>query len=159
MPEFAALEMIGTDYFEDMIVKARRNVVDAGLNKRIRIKRDDVHAMQFHECFCDLLMSRSAVHHWRNPIRAFQEIYRVMKPGGIAIIHDIRRDAPPNVKAQFQRARAALGVPLSNFDEKYTQGEIKQMLMKAGLSHCTSVTAPNSGPAALGFEIVVFRET
>jgi len=39
--------------------------------------------MPFDDCQFDLIVAKSAVHHFDNPIEAFSEIYRVLKPNGV----------------------------------------------------------------------------
>jgi ubiquinone/menaquinone biosynthesis C-methylase UbiE len=39
--------------------------------------------MPFDDCQFDLIIAKSAVHHFDNPTEAFSEIYRVLKPNGV----------------------------------------------------------------------------
>jgi len=147
------LKMIGTDLFDEMVVAANNNVEKFGLTDQIRIVREDVHAMSFSNSVCDLVTSRATIHHWRDPVQALREIYRLLKPNGIAIIHDIRRDAKQAMKDVFQANRVAAGIPRCNFSEKFTPEEVKTMVIRANTSASFIITAPNKGPAALGFEL------
>lgn len=155
IPELAQLRMVGTDHFLDMVNRAIKSVAQAGLTGRIRILKDDVHKLQFKDDSCDLLTSRSTIHHWKNPVRAFKEIYRVLKPGGVAIIQDIRRDASPEAQIEFQRTRKEAGVPPAKFAEKYSPSEVEAFIAKAGLSAASKINTHPAWP--IGFEVVITK--
>jgi ubiquinone/menaquinone biosynthesis C-methylase UbiE len=155
VPELRGIQMIGTDFFEDMVAKANQTIREAEHAERIRVLKDDVHAMQFSDALFDLLISRSTIHHWRNPAKAFQEIYRILKPGGVAIIHDIRRDANPSIKSEFQRRRTEAGIILSNFEEKFAPSEIQALVDQADFAQVATIDAPESGFGSLGFELIL----
>lgn len=154
---FANAELIGSDYFEDMVVEARLRVERAAVSHRIRIDREDVHALSYPDGYARWIISRSTIHHWSRPVTAFQEIHRVLAPGGIAIIHDIRRDAAPDAIARFNAWRAAAGVGRSVLEEKYTAGEVRSMCRDAGIEHSAVVVAPETGPGAMGFELRITK--
>lgn len=153
MPQLRKLRMIGLDYFNDMVECASRNVEVAGLTERIRIMFGDVHALPMPDCSVDIVISRSTVHHWRDPALALREIYRVLAPDGVAFIHDIRRDAPEDVIAAFNDARKDAGVPLNNMAEKYTVEEIRVFVEQAGLTRSCSIRAPSQGAGSIGMEL------
>ena len=157
LPEQPRLTLIGTDYFEDMIDKARETVASHGLEDAIAIEQADVHAMPFPDDFTDFVISRSTIHHWAQPLKAFDEIYRILKPGGVAIIHEPRRDPDPEALAEFNRKRQEVGVQPTTLDEKYTPEEIQQFLRSAGLHRQSIVSAPKRGPGSLGFEVRISK--
>lgn len=114
--------------------------------------------MSFQDNFCHLAMSRSTIHHWERPGQAFREIHRILRPGGSALIHDIRRDPPREIVEAFQATRVEAAVKPSNFEEKYTPTEVEQFLREAGIFDCSIVTAPERGPGALGFEVWIRKQ-
>lgn len=149
------IHFVGTDRFGNMVTAARKNISRAGLSKRTMILREDVHKMSFPDGFANIVLSRSTIHHWRNPAQALREIYRVLRPGGVAILHDIRRDAPAELRKAFQLKRSEAGVPAGNFEEKFTPGEVEAILSEALPPGCATITAPTEGVAALGFEVLI----
>lgn len=70
---------------------ARRNAVEAGVD--VNFRQGDVANMPFEPDSFDFLLCRAAFKNFGRPIRALEEMYRVLKPGGRALIIDLRKDA------------------------------------------------------------------
>tara|TARA_B100000029_G_scaffold335510_1_gene327626 strand:+ start:23 stop:865 length:843 start_codon:yes stop_codon:yes gene_type:complete len=155
--EFEDIQLIGTDFFEDMVKQARETVTKAGLTERIAVEQSDVHAMPQSDEFADLIVSRSTIHHWADPPQAFREIFRLLKPGGVAIIHEPRRDPAPEAIAEFNRRRSELGIEDARMDEKYTTDEVREFVRQSGLNSNAMVLAPERGPGALGMEVRISK--
>lgn len=151
----SGLRLIGTDLFADMIERARQSVAEAGLSDRIELTQQDVHAMDLPDESADIVLSRSTIHHWSDPSRALAEIDRVLRPGGVAFIHDVRRDPAPEALEEFNRLRARAGLGPSFLDEKFTAAEVEAFLLAAGLADRGTVHAPSSGLGALGMEVEI----
>ncbi len=155
--ELSALNIIGTEFFDDMVERARETVRESGLEDRIRIDKADVHDMPYPSDYARLIISRSTVHHWANPVQAFREIYRLLQPGGVAIIHDLRRDAEEAALRRFNEARERAGVGPTTLSEKFTGDEIVGLLAEAGIGASCEVRAPATGPGAVGMEICITK--
>ena len=157
-PRFDSFELTGTDFFEDMLDEARAAVAKSGIDpSRIRLDHNDVHEMPYADDYAHLISSRSTIHHWEDPVRAFREIYRVLRPDGVAIIHEPRRDPHPEALAEFNRRRANLGIEPARLDEKYTPGEVVEFLKQAGIGRYSVVNAPGRGPSSMGFEVRIAK--
>ena len=74
------------DISEDMLAYARRNIADRQLESRVRAVCADVHQLPFDDESIDLVVSRGSVFFWDDLHKAFSEIYRVLKPGGMTYI-------------------------------------------------------------------------
>jgi SAM-dependent methyltransferase len=155
LPVFKDATFIATDFFNDMIDIARAAVREAGLEQRIRTEQCDVHALPYPDNFADYAISRSTIHHWADPVQAFREIYRILRPGGIALIHDPRRDPNPEVLQEFNRRRRDAGFEPNDLNEKYTPGEVAAFLKSAGIAAQSEIAAPDEGPASMGFEVCI----
>lgn len=153
MPQFADASFIATDFFPDMIDAANAAVLQAGLQRRIRVEQCDVHAIPYSNESADYVISRSTIHHWGDPAQAFREIHRILRPGGIALLHEPRRDPNPTVLEDFNRRRRAAGFEPNDLSEKYTPREVAAFLETAGIQRQALVTAPDEGPASMGFEV------
>src|ERR1051326_8962624 len=153
IPKFDGAFFVGTDLFLDMVETAREAVHAVGLSDRIRVDQCDVHAMPYEDDWADYVISRSTVHHWADPVQAFREIFRILRPGGIALIHAPRRDPNPTFLEDVNRRRRAAGFEPNDLSEKYTAAEAGEFLAAAQIRAYSKITAPEQGPASMGFEV------
>jgi ubiquinone/menaquinone biosynthesis C-methylase UbiE len=80
------LQVYSLDIQERMTEVALRNIAQAGLSSRIRAVTADVCKMPFDDESIDIVVSRGSMPFWEDRRRAFREIYRVLKPSGIAYV-------------------------------------------------------------------------
>ena len=157
-PRFGSFELIGTDFFEDMLDEARQAIAESDIDPaRIQLDHNDVHDMPYDDGYAHLIASRSTIHHWEDPVHAFREIYRVLHRNGVAIIHEPRRDPHPEALAEFNRRRSELGIEPARMDEKYTPHEVVGFLKQAGIARYSVVNAPGHGPSSMGFEVRIAK--
>nr|NJM04567.1 class I SAM-dependent methyltransferase [Desulfobacula sp.] len=76
------LHLYAMDKSPHSIAIATQNIKDAGLGDRITPVKSDIAAMPFEDDFADLIVSRGSIFFWQDLTAAFNEIYRVLKPGG-----------------------------------------------------------------------------
>jgi ubiquinone/menaquinone biosynthesis C-methylase UbiE len=74
-----ALEVVGCDITPAMLDKARQRCAAAGLSN-VRFTPGRAEALPFDDASFDVVVSRSAVHHFSEPTVAFREMARVVKP-------------------------------------------------------------------------------
>jgi ubiquinone/menaquinone biosynthesis C-methylase UbiE len=67
--------------------------------------------------------------YFSEPVKAIAEMYRVLRPNGVAVIVDLRHDASPEEIEQEVK-----GMGLSRLDEAFTRWTFKQMLLKSAYS-------------------------
>jgi ubiquinone/menaquinone biosynthesis C-methylase UbiE len=156
-PGAEAVSFEAFDLFDDMLDIARTNVRAAGLDGRIRITKADVHALPYADGEFEMMMGRSIVHHWANPVLAFREIDRVLAPGGVCLIHEPRRDPSDEALEAANADRSRIGVNPFNLEEKYTAGEVSEQLREAGVAKF-DIFAPGAGPESIGFEIRIEKK-
>ena len=80
------LQVFSLDIQERMGEVALRNIAEAGLSSRVKVVTADVCKMPFDDDSVDLVISRGSIPFWKDRSRAFREIYRILKPGGIAYV-------------------------------------------------------------------------
>ena len=90
-------QIIGLDISPSMVAKARENIKNAGLSDFIDIKVGDARKIPFANCSFDAVISTGSIHHWKDLTAGLNEIYRVLKQGGYALMYDLVSDTPESV--------------------------------------------------------------
>ena len=80
----------GLDISETFVEIARRNAAEAGV--RVDFQHGNASVMPFDGDSFDLVVCCAAFKNFSQPVRALQEMLRVLRPGGRALIVDLRRD-------------------------------------------------------------------
>jgi ubiquinone/menaquinone biosynthesis C-methylase UbiE len=84
-------EITGLDISETFVEIARANAAQA--NVRVNFRRGNASDMPFGNEAFDFIVCRAAFKNFSEPARALVEMHRVLRPGGHALIIDLRRDA------------------------------------------------------------------
>lgn len=86
------LEVIGLDLDPAMIDRARANTerLEAQESGRPSFLVGDVASLPFPDGSFDVVVSTLSMHHWDDPSAGLAEIARVLRPGGRALIWDLR---------------------------------------------------------------------
>ena len=89
-------DIIGLDISECMIMKARENARHYGVEDKITFVHAAAAALPFDNNTFDLVISYASLHHWFEPVMVFDEIARVTRETGRAIVRDNKRvyDSP-----------------------------------------------------------------
>ncbi len=94
------MTLAGLDVSPAMVAKARHNLSQANLSGKIKIHQGNADRMPFQDDAFDVVVSTGSIHHWKNPRRSLDEVHRVLKPGGYALIYDIVSDTPWSVLSE-----------------------------------------------------------
>jgi len=97
------MRLIGMDTSPSMVAKARKNMVIAGLSDVIEIREGNANRMLFPDRSFDMVVSSGSIHHWKEPVAALNEIYRLLKPGTYALMYDLVSDTPTSVLEDMVR--------------------------------------------------------
>ena len=126
----AAGEVVGCDITPEMLAKARERCARAGLaNTRFETGRAE--ALPFADASFDVVVSRSAVHHFPDPSAAFREMARVAKHGGKVITVDVQSSESP-AEAALHNALEVLRDP--SHVRMLSKSELQRALEGAGLA-------------------------
>ena len=131
-----ALHLHGIDISPSMVAKAAANVSKAGLASVIEVKEGDASHIPYGDGFFDAVVSTGSMHHWKEPARALNEIHRVLKHGGYALLYDVVSDTPQSVlkeaAREFGRMRMLL-LWLHAFEEPFYGRQALALLPEASL--------------------------
>jgi ubiquinone/menaquinone biosynthesis C-methylase UbiE len=130
-PGFVAIEMAkggtyrvtGLDVSRTMVELAQRNAADAGVD--VAFRQGNASAMPFADQSFDLLACSAAFKNFSEPHKALEEMYRVLRPGGTALVLDLRRDVP---MSEIRRYFGAL--ELSTVERWFTLATFRLMLRR-----------------------------
>jgi ubiquinone/menaquinone biosynthesis C-methylase UbiE len=84
-------EVVGLDISRSFVRIARRHAADAGVD--IEFRQGDAAALPFPDGAFDFIVCRAAFKNFGNPVGALEEMHRALRPGGEALVIDMRRDA------------------------------------------------------------------
>jgi ubiquinone/menaquinone biosynthesis C-methylase UbiE len=83
-----AASVVAFDATEPMLDKARARCAKAGL-VNVAFESGDAESLPFADARFDGVVTRLAIHHFADPQRALGEMFRVLRPGGVAVIVDV----------------------------------------------------------------------
>ena len=116
-------QVVGLDISASFVQIAQAKAREAGV--AIDFQRGNASDMALDADTFDLIICRAAFKNFTEPVRAIQEMYRVLKPGGKALIVDLRGDASPE---DINTAIKHMG--LSGINTLLTKWAFKQFLLK-----------------------------
>jgi len=92
MARLNQLHVTALDISHTFVGIARENAQQAGVN--VTFQQGDASYMPFAEGSFDLVICQAAFKNFSQPGKVIDEMYRVLRHGGTAIIQDMRNDAP-----------------------------------------------------------------
>jgi ubiquinone/menaquinone biosynthesis C-methylase UbiE len=120
-------QISGLDISKSFVEIARKNAAEAGL--KIDFREGNASAMPFKDNTFDFTFCQAAFKNFSEPVKAIAEMYRVLRPAGLSVISDLRRDAPMDeIKREVDGMQ--LG-PLNAFMVRWT---FRNMLLKNAYS-------------------------
>lgn len=118
-----ARHVIGVDRSDEVLERAKALAARRRVTN-VEWKKGDLLRLPLRDDSLDVALLSQALHHASDPERAMAEAVRVLKPGGRALILDLRSHTQDWVRQRFGDQR--LG---------FTQDELKTLLTTAGLGH------------------------
>jgi ubiquinone/menaquinone biosynthesis C-methylase UbiE len=142
--------LLALEISPEMTKIAERNAREYGLEGRVKYVKGDAHQIPFDDNTFDGVFTNGSLHEWSQPIRVFDEVYRVLKPGANYFISDMRRDMNPFVRRFMKlmvKPKEIRPGFVSSINASYTTDEIRSILDQSKLKG--SVVAKTF----MGFEI------
>lgn len=132
---FPSLRLIGVDLSKEILSAASRNLSTIA-GERLELLEGDSECLPLPQNSVDYLVSTLSLHHWPEPQKAFREFQRVLRPGGMLLVFDLKRD--PKLLFYFlirfvtvavvPRALREVKEPLGSLLSAYTPVEVQEFM-------------------------------
>ena len=143
------LQVRAVDISKSMIEIARKNAAAEAVNARFQL--GNAAALPIDDASVDFVVCRAAFKNFTEPVKAMTEMRRVLRPGGTALLIDMRRDVSLD---EIRRYIRSLGVSRLNgwclmltfrgmlIKRAYPLAEIRRMALEAGWPGVRIESAP-----------------
>ena len=124
MSRLGSFKVTGLDISHTMIDIAREHAAATGAS--IDFQLGDVTSMPFADGSFDLIVCQAAFKNFRQPLTALNEMRRALRPGGVAVIQDMRHEA-----TNADIASEVSGQELSAFNSLITRTVLRRLRNRA----------------------------
>ena len=138
LKQTANTTLTGFDISPDMSVLAQHNAQEYGMAARTEYRLGNCDHLSFAENTFDAVFTNGSLHEWTNPQSAFDEIWRILKPGGRYFVSDLRRDMNGLLRGFLWlsvRPTAMRPGLLTSVNAAYTPDELRTLLDKTCLKN------------------------
>jgi ubiquinone/menaquinone biosynthesis C-methylase UbiE len=164
-PGFLSIEMAkrglhvrAVDISKTLIEIAQKNAAADGVQAQFEL--GNAAALPIPDASVDFVVCRAAFKNFTEPVKAMREMLRVLRPGGTALLIDMRRDVPLEELQQFVN-----GLDLNWLNRRFMMFTFRHMLIKRAypieeIKHMAAEagwTSPRIEIAPLGFEAWVTK--
>jgi ubiquinone/menaquinone biosynthesis C-methylase UbiE len=150
-PGYLAIELaklgpyriVGLDISHTFVRMAAENAAQAGV--AVTFQHGNAADMPFAADSFDLIVCRAAFKNFTEPVRALAEMHRVLRPGGQALIIDLRPDASPAAIDAYVKGKRRgwvntvlmkLTFRYMLLKRAYSQGQFRQMASETPFKSC-----------------------
>jgi ubiquinone/menaquinone biosynthesis C-methylase UbiE len=98
-------KITGLDISNDLVEIARTNAQQAGV--KVDFRQGNASSIQFPDMAFDFVFCSWAIKNFMEPSKVLNEMYRVLKPGGTALIIDLNHDA---ASQEWNKYSSSLGL-------------------------------------------------
>jgi ubiquinone/menaquinone biosynthesis C-methylase UbiE len=125
---FPDSEVFGIDLSEPLLQLANLTAQRANLGERVRFEKGDVHQIPYEDDSFEVELNINMVHLVEDPIKMLNEIERVLVPGGLLFVADIRRSWVGLVEKEFRSA-----LTLDEARDLFRRSELKDGVFSSNL--------------------------
>lgn len=136
LKRFPDSSLTGCEISPEMIKLANKNARDYGFELKTNYLEGNCMKMPLQDSSFDAVFSNGSLHEWEDPIKAFNEISRVLKPEGLYCITDMRRDVNPFIKWMIYSSTKPKEIRpgfSTSLNASYTVNEITDILNQSVL--------------------------
>ena len=148
--------MIGLDISKTFVEIASQNAEKAGVD--VCFDQGDAAELPYPGDVFDFIVCRAAFKNFSRPLAALDEMHRVLKPGGSALIIDLRKDFSPCEIDDYVRGKGVINAALIKFT--FNTMLKKRAYTREGIMALVAQSQFQRGDLqldAIGFELTVRR--
>jgi len=119
---FPGAEVVGLDLSEPFLAMGRERAEQQGVAARVSFVKGDVQSMPFDADSFDAVVSLDTLHVVADPVAMLDECERVLAPGGLLLVSDVRRSWLAWLDPIFRTG--------------YTPGEVRELAGRSDLRPC-----------------------
>lgn len=158
LAKLGTFSITGLDISETFVQIARTNAREAAVD--VNFQLGNASAMPFADDSFELIVCRAAFKNFTEPVEALREMRRVLRPGGRAVIIDLRRDTPKEEidayidnlnPGKLNSAVMKLTFRVMLLKRAYTRSDFDRLISESGFQNSLIAAAP------LGFEIALVK--
>ena len=123
-------KLTGLEISNSMIFHAEKNSREYKLSERASYIQGNALSIPFEDNSFDAAFSSGSMHEWENPLTVFNEIHRILKPGGKVYISDLKRNLNLLITAIFYfsvKGQSMKKGLLSSVKASYTRNELVRL--------------------------------
>ena len=134
--KIAQLEVILLDTEKNLLMGGLKNAEHFRVRERVSAIQADVHNLPFKPNSLNLIVSRGSIPFWKDRIKAFKEIYRVLAANGVAFIGGgLPKNLPEKLRKDLEkRIRDFFSGPGGRGYSPPERWRLHDWLIKAGIS-------------------------
>jgi len=160
LTKFGNYRVVGLDISLTFVEIAKSNATNAGV--AVEFRQGNASDMPFPADSFDFIVCQAAFKNFSEPVQALAEMHRVLRPGGKALILDLRPDASPGaINAEvkkmglgwFNALMTKLAFKHCLLKRAYSQEQFKQMASQSPFKTCEIQEDP------LGFAVTLIKGT
>jgi len=145
-------KVVGVDMTPTMIELANKNKTKMGNADNVEFKLGEIENLPIEDNFADVVISNCVINLVPDKVKAYQEIYRILKPGGRVAISDIclKKELPSAIRSNVEVltgciAGALLSSDLSNIMQTVGFKFVDYIDAKSDLNVYSMVPVQSSG--------------
>jgi ubiquinone/menaquinone biosynthesis C-methylase UbiE len=131
------LKLFGIDIGAEAVRSCQETLAAEGITG-VEVREADGADMPYADGTMDVVVTSLSLHHWTDPLRVLDEINRVLKPDGLLVLFDMRRDCRRiwhwflrfATRVIVPRPLRKVREPLGSLLASYTLEELKGLMAK-----------------------------